>query len=361
MTAMLGTMAFAEDSIHVAIVGPLTGNNAFAGEALFDGAKLRFDEFNEAGGLDGVQIVYDEYDTKADANEGVMIAQKLAADDTILATIGPWSSTVALAMDPIIDEAQIIMYSTSPSHVDVTKNSQWAIRQSPISEVLAKASAIGMYEAGYTKGVYLYDNSNEGATNGSGFFEKYFTEAGGTVIVEGYTPGTKDFTPLMTKYKQEDPDFIAMYGATADSALICLQARDMDIDCLLNVNPMAINDEFCSLIEGLEDVYQCDSYAADYPSEELQAFVSAYQEKYGEIPILHAYLAYMATDRLIEGIEEVGYEDRVALRDWLRNGIQKTPLGDLTFVEGDADRDTIWSKFNGTDAFEAITELPPLE
>ena len=91
--------------------------------------------------------------------------------------------------------------------------------------------------------------------------------------LEGYAAGNKDFTPILTKYKDADIDFICIYGATADSALICTQARDLDINCLIQVNSMALNDEFNSLIAGLDDIYCCDSYAADYPSDELKAYV----------------------------------------------------------------------------------------
>ena len=183
-----GTQAAASGdtgAIKLALVGPLTGNNAYAGEAMFNGAKMVIDEYNAAGGYNGTPVTYDEYDTKADANEGTMIAQKLATDKDLTAIIGPWSSTVGLAMSPIIDEAGIIMYATSPSHADLTKSSEWIIRQTPLAATLAYGCADTLLEAGYKKGVYLYDNTNEGATKGSELFEERFTAGGGEVIVEG--------------------------------------------------------------------------------------------------------------------------------------------------------------------------------
>lgn len=357
-----GTQAAASGdtgAIKLALVGPLTGNNAYAGEAMFNGAKMVIDEYNAAGGYNGTPVTYDEYDTKADANEGTMIAQKLATDKDLTAIIGPWSSTVGLAMSPIIDEAGIIMYATSPSHADLTKSSEWIIRQTPLAATLAYGCADTLLEAGYKKGVYLYDNTNEGATKGSELFEERFTAGGGEVIVEGYAAGTKDFTPLMTKYKSDNIEFICMYGATADSALICTQARDMDLDCLIQVNSMALNDEFNQLIAGLEEIYCCDSYAADYPDEEFQKFVSKYEDLYGEKPIVHGYFGYCAAKRLLATIEEYGLDDMTEVRDALRNGTQETELGTLEFIDGDADRPTIWSKYDVADGvFHAVTEIP---
>lgn len=347
------------DPIHVAVIGPKTGNNAFAGEYLFNSAKMVFDEYNKNGGYKGRLIEYDEYDTKADANEGIVIAQKLAADDSVLATIGPWSSTVGLAMAPILDKAEIIMYATSPSHADLTKASKWIIRQSPVAECLAKGCAETLAKNGYMNGVYLYDNTNEGAVSGSTMFEKHFKNNGGTVTLEGYAAGNKDFTPILTKYKDADIDFICMYGATADSALICTQARDLDINCLIQVNSMALNDEFNSLIAGLDDIYCCDSYAADYPSDELKAYVDTYESEFGKSPIVHGYLAYCAAERFCEAIDKLGPDDKEALRAYLRDGEQETALGTLTFVDGDADRPTVWLKYDkDASAFKAVTEIP---
>lgn len=350
------------DPIHIAIIGPQTGNNAYAGEALFNGAKMVLDAYNEAGGCNGRLIEYDEYDTKADANEGTIIAQKLVSDDSIVATIGPWSSTVGLAMAPIIDKAGILMYATSPSHKDLTKASEWVIRQSPLASCLAYGCADTLLEKGYTHGVYLYDNTNEGAVGGASMFEERFTAGGGTVTTEGYAAGTKDFTPIITKYKNEGVEFICMYGATSDSALICTQARDLDLDCLIQVNSMALNDEFNELIAGLEEIYCCDSYAADYPSDELQKFVSEYTDSFGKAPIVHAYLAYCAAERFCEALDKFGPDDMEAVRDYLRNGEQETSLGTLTFVDGDADRPTVWTKYD-TEAglFKAVTEIPALQ
>ncbi len=348
------------ETVKFALVGPLTGNNAYAGEAMFNSAKMVIDAYNEAGGYNGTPIEYVEFDTKGDANEGVMIAQQIVSDGGFTAIIGPWSSTVGLAMAPIIDEAGIIMYATSPSHADLTKVSDWVIRQTPLASTLAYGCADTLLEGGYTNGVYLYDNTNEGATAASELFKERFEEGGGTVTVEGYAAGTKDFTPMMTRYRGMDIDFICMYGATADSALICTQARDMDIDCLIQVNSMALNDEFNELIAGLEDIYTCDSFAADYPDEEFQAnYVEPYTEKYGETPIVHGYFGYCVAQRLIDTIEEMGTGDMEALRDALRNGTQETELGTLEFVDGDAERPVIWSEYDVTDSvFHAVTEIP---
>ena len=83
---------------------------------------------------------------------------------------------------------------------------------------------------------------------------------------------------------------------------------------------------------------------------------------YGEKPIVHGYFGYCAAQRLLDTIEEYGLDDLTAIRDALRNGTQETELGTLEFIDGDADRPTIWSKYDIEDGvFHAVTEIPSLK
>ena len=76
---------------------------------------------------------------------------------------------------------------------------------------------------------------------------------------------------------------------------------------------------------------------------------------YGEKPIVHGYFGYCAAQRLLDTIEEYGLDDMTAIRDALRNGTQETELGTLEFIDGDADRPTIWSKYDIEDGvFHAV-------
>ena len=73
-------------------------------------------------------------------------------------------------------------------------------------------------------------------------------------------------------------------------------------------------------------------------------------------------LAYCAAERFCEAIDKLGPDDKEALRAYLRDGEQETALGTLTFVDGDADRPTVWLKYDkDASAFKAVTEIPANE
>lgn len=340
-----------DGTVTIALCGPTTGNNAFSGGAMLDGAKLRIDEYNAAGGYQGKPVEVVVYDTKADANEGVTVAQKIVAEGNTFAVIGPWSSTVALAMAPIFDKAELLMYAPTPTQDDLTKSSEWVVRQCALTSNIAEGSAEGFLRNGYTNCGFLFDNSNDGAVKCSEVFKEAFEAGGGVCTLAGYSQGTKDFTPVLTSFKENGVDCINTYGATAEVALIVTQARDLDMDCIINLPAMAVNEELYNIIAGTDNLYLCDSFAYDYPSESLQALEESYYETYGSELILHSYLGYTSADRLLEALDKFGTDDMVAMRDYLRNGTAETPLGTLEFKDGDADYPMIWSKFNGTDAF----------
>lgn len=341
----------ASEPVVIAICGPTTGNNSYSGGAMVNGAKMRIEQYNAAGGYNGTPIEIEIFDTKADANEGVTIAQKIVGDGKATAIIGPWSSTVALAMAPVIDKAELLMYSPTPTHDDLTKSSEWVIRQCALSANIASGSAEGFLRNGYKNCGYLFDNSNEGAVKSSSIFKEIFEAGGGVCTLSGYSQGTKDFTPVLTSFKQMGVDCINTYGGMAEIGLIVTQARDLDIDCIINLPAMAVNEELCSIIAGYENIYLCDSFAYDYPSDSLKTLEEDYYNLFGSKLILHSYLGYTAADRLLAAMDEFGAEDKEGMRAYLRNSVAETPLGTLTFKDGDADYSMIWSKFNGTDAF----------
>ena len=53
---------FSSDTIRIGASGPLTGDAAVYGEAVYNGAKLAIHEINEKGGLNGVLFSFEMFD-----------------------------------------------------------------------------------------------------------------------------------------------------------------------------------------------------------------------------------------------------------------------------------------------------------
>ena len=81
--------------ITIALEAPLTGDQASNGQDILRGAQLAVDEANAAGGVLGRQITLVQADDKANADEGVTVANTVI-DGPAVAVVGIYNSSVGL-------------------------------------------------------------------------------------------------------------------------------------------------------------------------------------------------------------------------------------------------------------------------
>ncbi|MGI6085825.1 MAG: ABC transporter substrate-binding protein [Acetivibrionales bacterium] len=195
-----------KEPFHIAVIGPMTGDNAQYGTQFVRGVETFIEEYNSAGGLDGRMFKMDVYDDKNDAKEAVNIANLIVSKDMYTAIIGPYASTNAFAMGDILDEAKMINISPCSSHPDYTKVLDYTIR---IGHVNNKE---GEFVAKYLKqkikadtiaGIYI---NNDWGVAVNEAFSQYVDDMGMKLVVnESYVAGqTKDFSPILSKIKESN-------------------------------------------------------------------------------------------------------------------------------------------------------------
>ena len=108
----------AQDTVTLAVVSPVTGDSAEYGIHFNVGAQMAADKINEAGGINGKQVVLKSFDSKNDAKEAAEVARLICQDKTILATIGDFSSTCCMATAPIYEENKTVQISPSAGLID---------------------------------------------------------------------------------------------------------------------------------------------------------------------------------------------------------------------------------------------------
>ena len=79
----------AQDSVKIGFLGPLTGGAAAIGQEQLGFVKVTVDIFNLRTGLNVEPI---EGDTEINPDTGRIVAERLAADDAIVAVVGPAGS-----------------------------------------------------------------------------------------------------------------------------------------------------------------------------------------------------------------------------------------------------------------------------
>ena len=151
------------DTITIGASLPMTGSVALNGEMILEGIQMAVDECNEAGGIDGKEVVIDAQDDQAEPNQAASVANMMSADEKIVAIIGSLKSSCTLAAAPIYEEAGVVALSPDSSSPEVTNAGEYIFRIKNSDVVLAQTMAKGAISDGHTKFAILYENNDYGA------------------------------------------------------------------------------------------------------------------------------------------------------------------------------------------------------
>src|SRR5690606_17455951 len=113
-------------------------------------AELAAKEINAAGGIDGRMIEIHSADSACTPVEGVSATQRLINQDDVKFIIGDICSSVTLAMQPIVEEAKVLLLNAASSNPDITYKAGvggylWSYRNYPTDEI--RAMLVAKYAA----------------------------------------------------------------------------------------------------------------------------------------------------------------------------------------------------------------------
>ncbi len=216
-----------QETIKIGFIGPLTGGAAFIGEEQLGFVEAAVAVFNEETGLN-VEIV--EGDTTLDADEGKIVAERLAADADILAVVGPAGSQVCEATQPVFVEADLLHITPSCTRPDLTQaGADTFFRPIPHDEVQGPTIARYLAEEVGATSIYVVDDQSSYAAGLVAELEASLAERGVTDIeIASITQEETDLSSLATGIVAADPDavfFPAQIASQMGSLVAQLRAQ----------------------------------------------------------------------------------------------------------------------------------------
>ena len=112
----------------IAVVGPMSGDNAHLGQGMANAVQLRADQVNAVGGIGGrlVEIVaYDDVNSPETAAE---VAERIAKENKALLILGHRTSGASMAAAPVYKEHEIPAISGTATADAVTLDNPWYFR-----------------------------------------------------------------------------------------------------------------------------------------------------------------------------------------------------------------------------------------
>lgn len=333
------------DTYKIAMVGPLTGDGAQYGQAYKDTMEILRDKVNEEGGINGKQIEIDFYDDKKDPKETLNVANRIVADEDYVAVIGSQTSSCSMAAAPVLQKAGIPMISPHASHADFAKTGDYIFSmQMPNAYEQYKQIEWMCEYLDCEKIAIIYSNDDWGAQCVD-TTEKAASDLGVELVAqETFIAGqTKDFSPIITKVKEADPDAIYLAALYSDGCLLVPQMKQLDLNCQIVSANTLYKQEFLDVVgDAAEGIYIPNPFSTVHYTEEYSFIEEAYAEKTGGMVDSYVSHSYDALSILLDAISEVG-DDREAIRDYLA-GIKNYEgvSGTFSFDENGASMKSIY-------------------
>ena len=324
--------------IKIGVYLPLTGQNAFGGQLELEGVKLAHQEMPTVLGRPVELVVVDN---KSDKVEAANAVKRLIERDKVVAFIGTYGSSLAMAGAEIGEKAAVPGVGTSCTNPLVTQGKKYYFRACFIDPYQGAAAATYAHDSlGAKKAAVLMDMTNDYAVGLSNFFTRSFKKLGGEVVANlKYSSGDQDFTAQLTELIAKDPDVVFMPAYFAEGAIIMKQARELGAKFRLMGGDAMDNPDTVKLggkaVEGfLHTTFPYDPTMANM-SEEAKRFTEAWKKAYPDKDTnVNGALGYNCYFLILDAIKRAGKAEPEAIAKALAETVElPTALGKLSINE----------------------------
>ncbi len=307
-----GGGASAAKEVKIAILAPLSGPVPTFGVMTRDGALMAIEEWNAKGGVAGATIVPIVEDSQCTPDPAVNAANKVIDQDGVKFIIGEVCSKASIPVSEIANAKGVIQVSPTSTNPDVTvdtngKTKQFIFRAcfiDPFQGFVGAKFATETLKA--KKAFVMLDQANDYVKGLAEQFSKNFTAMGGTIVgTESYTAKDTDFSAILAKVADTNPDLVYLPDYYNIVNLVTKQAKEKGINV-----PFMGGDGWDSSdldVKAAAGGYFTNHYSPEDPRPEVVNFRKSFGEKYnGAVPDALAALAYDATNLLLQSINDAG-------------------------------------------------------
>ncbi|MEN8215291.1 MAG: ABC transporter substrate-binding protein [Pseudomonadota bacterium] len=117
-----------KNAIHIAFVGPLSGNDAIVGQAMRRAIQQYLDIVNGQRKINQKKIILDAFDDQNDPKQAIKAAHKIVAQNRAIAIIGHNYSACSISGGKFYKEQGLPAISPASTHIQVTEGNEWYFR-----------------------------------------------------------------------------------------------------------------------------------------------------------------------------------------------------------------------------------------
>ncbi|MGE0744323.1 MAG: branched-chain amino acid ABC transporter substrate-binding protein [Rhodospirillales bacterium] len=331
-----GLAATAHADIAVALIGPITGQYASFGEQMKRGAEMAVADINAKGGVLGQKLRLEIGDDRCDPKEAVAVANQMASKG-VKFVAGHYCSGSSIPASRVYNEEGIVQISPASTNPTLTEQ-----KFSNVFRVCGRddqqGTVAGQYMADKFKDkrvAIVHDKTAYGKGLADETKKAFNAKGGKEVLNETITAGEKDYSPLVSKLKQNRVDVVYLGGYHTEAGLIVRQMREQGMDTRLVAGDALVTNEYWS-ITGPAGQGTMMTFSPDPRRNPQAAPIVEKFRKAGYEPEGYTLYTYAAVEAWSLAAAKAGKTDGTAVSQALKGQQFTTVLGSIGFdAKGD--------------------------
>ncbi|MES2907372.1 MAG: branched-chain amino acid ABC transporter substrate-binding protein [Pseudomonadota bacterium] len=335
VAAFAATLVFslpAHAQLKFGLGAPMTGEQATFGAQMKSGAELAIEDINANGGLLGEKVELTIGDDRADPKEGLLVANKFIGQD-IRFLVGHLQSGVSIPASKEYADNGILTITPGATNPQLTDNGLWnSFRVCGRDD--QQGAVAGNYIADNFKGkkiVVLHDRTPYGKGLADETLKAMKAKGMDAVFYDGINVQDKDFSAVVSRIKQEMPDYVYFGGLHTPAGLLVRQMREQGVLAHLISGDGIVTEEFAAIAgPGAEGTLM--TFGPDPEKNPAAAKVIEKFKAKNLKPESYAIYTYAGYQLLAEGIKAANSTDAKKVAEVFHSGKTfDTVLGPLSF------------------------------
>ena len=307
------TQGVSDSAIILGSHTDLSGPVAIWGVGSINGARMRFEEANEAGGVNGRQIKFVVEDTQYQIPRAIQAANKLINRDKVFAMVlalGTPTNNAVLTQQLKAGIPNMFPVTGARSMVEPYHDLKFAQRGIYYDEIRAGVKYF-LQEMGKEKPCVIYQDTDYGQEILEGA-EDQLKEMGQALVgVSAHKPTESEFTASIIRLRNAQCDVVFMGTIHRDTILILEAARKMKFDVVFVGNNAAYGQVIAEQESGSGEgyhafVHMAKLYKEDGLSDIVKRWWDRYEARFNVEPGIPAMEGYRAADLVVTALENAG-------------------------------------------------------
>ena len=330
---LMGSGAWAQDSVKVGLILPMTGPFASTGKQIEAAARLYMAQNGTTVAGKKVELIVKDDTAAPDVTK--RLAQELVVNEKVQVLAGFGLTPLALSTAPIATQSKTPLVVMAAATSSITQASPYIIRTSFTLPQAAVAMGDWAPRNGIKKVVSLVSDYGPGI-DAERFFKDRFLFNGGQVLDTLRVPmRNPDFAPFLQKVRDLKPDALYVFVPSGAGTALMKQfvERGLDKAGIRLIGTGDVTDD--DILNGMGDValgvVTSHHYSASHDSPLNKKFVDAFQKANGGLrPNFMAVGGYDGMRVIYEALRATkGQGDGDALLAAMKGQIFESPRGPM--------------------------------